>query len=128
MKSIVLSNSTPKPEFADLFPESKKSSVPSLGVCPRCGSDVREGQKGFFCDSRACGFKLWKASKFWSAKRKELTAPIVKALLKDGKAKLTGLYSEKTGKTYDATVLLDDDGGQYVNFKMEFSNTGRAKK
>jgi DNA topoisomerase-3 len=128
MKSIVLSNSAPKPEFANLFPDVKKSSVTSLGVCPRCGTAVREGQKGFFCDNRACGFKLWKASKFWTAKRKELTAGTVKVLLKDGKANLTGLYSEKTGKTYDATVLLYDDGGQYVNFKMEFSNSGRAKK
>ena len=30
-----------------------------------------------------------------------------------------GLYSEKTGKTYDATVVLADDG-QYANFKLEF--------
>ena len=30
-----------------------------------------------------------------------------------------GLYSEKTGKTYDATVVLEDDG-QYANFKLEF--------
>ena len=29
------------------------------------------------------------------------------------------LYSEKTGKTYDATVVLEDDG-QYANFKLEF--------
>jgi DNA topoisomerase-3 len=128
MKSIVLSNPAPKPEFAALFPEAKKSNVPALGVCPRCGSAIREGQKGFFCDSRTCGFKLWKANKFWTAKRKELTAQIVTALLKDGKVKLTGLYSEKTGKTYGATVLLDDDGGNYVNFRMEFENIGRAKK
>ena len=31
----------------------------------------------------------------------------------------TGLYSEKTGKTYDAAVVLEDDG-QYANFKLEF--------
>ena len=30
-----------------------------------------------------------------------------------------GLYSEKTGKTYDATVVLEDDG-QYANLELEF--------
>jgi len=42
-------------------------------------------------------------------------------LLKKGKVKLTGCFSEKIGKTYDAIVLLDDTGGKYVNFKMEFA-------
>ena len=39
--------------------------------------------------------------------------------LNDGRVRVTGLYSEKTGKTYDATVVLADDG-QYANFKLEF--------
>ncbi len=37
--------------------------------------------------------------------------------LKDGRAKLPGCYSEKTGKTYDAMVLLEDDGNR-ANYKM----------
>lgn len=41
------------------------------------------------------------------------------ALLKDGRAHVAGLYSEKSGKTYDATVMMEDTG-QYVNFKLEF--------
>ena len=44
---------------------------------------------------------------------------IVAALLKDGRTRVTGLYSEKSGKTYDATVVLEDTG-QYVNFKLDF--------
>ena len=34
---------------------------------------------------------------------------------------LSGMYSEKTDKTYDATIVLDDTGGEYVNFKLEFA-------
>lgn len=34
-------------------------------------------------------------------------------------AKVKGLYSEKTGKTYDATVLLADTGGKHVNYRVE---------
>ena len=39
---------------------------------------------------------------------------------------MSGLYSEKTGKTYDAEVILDDTGGKYVNFKLEFPAAGKA--
>jgi DNA topoisomerase-3 len=41
-------------------------------------------------------------------------------LLKDGRVALKGLHSEKTGKKYDATVVLDDTGDGYVNFKLIF--------
>ena len=104
-------------ENADaLFPASRES----IGKCPRCGGPVVEIKKGFVCDNRSCGFAIWKESRFFTAKKKKLTPELVSALLKDGRAKLSGCYSEKTGKTYDAVVVLADDGGQYVNFKLEF--------
>ena len=89
------------------------------GKCPRCGGEVAETQKGFFCQDKSCKFAIWKNSKWWAAKRKQPTKTIVAALLKDGRARVTGLYSEKSGKTYDATVVLEDTG-QYVNFKLDF--------
>ena len=98
-----------------LFPPDREI----IGKCPRCGKNVTESKKGFFCEDRACGFALWKNSKFFSAKKKQLTKSVAAALIKDGRVKLTGCWSEKTGKTYDATVLLDDDG-QRVNFRLEF--------
>ncbi|MBM6789979.1 DNA topoisomerase 3 [Flavonifractor plautii] len=91
----------------------------AVGRCPRCGGDVTESKKGFFCQSETCRFAIWKDSKWWSAKKKQPTKSIVAALLKDGRARLTGCYSEKTGKTYDADVLLEDTG-EYVNFKLDF--------
>ena len=90
-----------------------------VGKCPRCGGEVAETQKGFFCQNESCKFAVWKNSKWWAAKRKQPTKAIVAALLKDGRAHVAGLYSEKSGKTYDATVVLEDTG-QYVNFKLEF--------
>ena len=42
-------------------------------------------------------------------------------LLKSGKATVKKLYSPKTGKTYDGTVLLADTGGKYVNYKVTIS-------
>lgn len=49
-----------------------------------------------------------------------MTKAIATDLLKKGKANLTGCYSQKTGKTYDAVIILDDTGSQFVNFTMEF--------
>ena len=94
----------------------------SIGKCLRCGKNVMEKKQGFFCEDRSCGFALWKNSRFFTAKNKQLTRSVAAALLKDGKVKLTGCRSEKSGKTYDATVSLNDDG-QVVGFKTEFDNT-----
>ncbi len=104
------------PESSVLFAEETKS----IGICPRCGSAVVERTKGFLCSNRACRFALWRQNPFFAAKKKELTAAIASALLKEGRAFVKGLYSPKTGKTYDAAIVLDDSGGQYVNFKLEF--------
>ena len=99
-----------------LFPSTQEA----IGKCPRCGNDVIENKKGFCCLNKTCGFALWKENKFFTAKKKKLTKTIAIELLKNGKAKLSGCYSEKTGKTYDAIVLIDDTDSKYVNFKMEF--------
>ena len=98
-----------------------------VGRCPRCGGEVAEMQKGFFCQNEACRFAIWKNNKWWAAKKKQPTKVVVTALLKDGRARLTGCYSEKTGKTYDATVVLEDDE-QYVSFKLEFDRQKGGKR
>lgn len=98
-----------------------------VGRCPRCGGEVAEMQKGFFCQNETCRFAIWKNNKWWAAKKKQPTKAVVAALLKDGRARLTGCYSEKTGKTYDATVVLEDDG-QYVGFKLEFDRQKGGKR
>lgn len=105
-----------------LFPSNKES----LGKCPRCGGPVSELPKSFSCENRDCGFVIWKDSRFFTAKKKKPTRAFVTELLASGRAKLTGCYSERTGSTYDAVVVLDDTGGKYVNFKMEFEG-GRSK-
>ena len=98
-----------------------------VGRCPRCGGEVAEMQKGFFCQNETCRFAIWKNNKWWAAKKKQPTKAVVAALLKDGRARLTGCYSEKTGKTYDATVVLEDDG-QYANFRLEFDRQKGGKR
>lgn len=91
----------------------------AIGTCPRCGEAVYEGKKNYYCGNRACQFVMWKNDRFFEERRKAFTPKIAAALLKDGKAKVKGLYSMKTGKTYDGTVLLADTGGKYVNYRVE---------
>ncbi|MCY1714892.1 DNA topoisomerase 3 [Caproiciproducens galactitolivorans] len=105
-----------------LFPSGREI----IGKCPRCGGSVSESKKGFFCENDGCRFGLWKDNRFFSAKKKTLTKPVAAALLKDGRIRLTGCYSEKTGKTYDATVILEDTG-EHVNFRLEF-DSGTKKR
>lgn len=90
-----------------------------IGACPRCGSDVVEGKKNFYCTCRECQFSMWKDDRFFTSKHKELTKPMAAALLKNGRIKVKGLFSEKKGVLYDAFVVLADTGGKYVNYKIE---------
>ncbi len=127
-QTLVKEHTAPEERFAGLFPDAKGNGREGVGACPRCGGTVYEGKKGFFCDNRDCAFALWKDNKFFSGKKKSITKSVAAALLKEGRVSMSGLYSEKTGKTYDAVVLLDDTGGKYVNFKLEFpAKKGRRK-
>ena len=92
----------------------------TVGLCPRCGKPVYEGKKNFACSDRACQFVMWKNDRFWTSRRKEMTRKMAADLLKKGRASVKGMWSEKKGSTYDAVVILDDTGGKYVNFKLEF--------
>ena len=92
---------------------------PSIGKCPRCGSPVHEGKKNYYCSDRDCAFTMWKNDRFFEERKVAFTTKIAAALLKSGKANVKGLYSPKTGKTYDGSIVLADTGGKYVNYKIE---------
>lgn len=102
-----------------------------VGVCPRCGKNVVEGKKSFFCEgwnaTPPCGFALWKNDRFFTGKRKELTRKVAAALLKNGRIAMTGLFSEKKGVLYDATVVMEDTGEKFVRFKLEFDPKPKKK-
>ncbi len=99
-----------------------------MGACPRCGGDIVSTAKSYRCSSHKCEFIIWKENRFFTAKKKKLTDFMMKELLQKGEIGLRGCHSEKTGKTYDAVISIDDTQGKYVNFKMEFTKTNKAKK
>jgi len=98
-----------------LFPSGRDV----IGKCPRCGGDVTESKKGFFCETNDCRFGLWRDNKFLTGKKITLTKKTAAALLKDGKIAVKGIYSEKTGKTYDATLVMSDDGAKTI-YSLDF--------
>lgn len=67
------------------FATLSQSGKPVVGTCPRCGKNVVEGKKSFFCEgwnaSPPCGFALWKNDRFFTSKHKELTRKTAAALL-----------------------------------------------
>lgn len=119
----------------------------NLGPCPRCGSPVIEGKRGFGCSNfkEGCKFVIWKDPKGPIFQNTIITAAQAKKWLaggweaetetgEDGKTTKTGalvtktqvtlkkLHSSKTGRPFAANVvLIDDPNNQYgPKFKMVF--------
>lgn len=98
-----------------LFPSGRDV----IGRCPRCRSEVTESKKGFFCENTQCRFGMWRDNKFWKSKHVTLTKAQASEMLQGRRVHMKDLYSEKTGRTYDAYVKLDDNG-EFVRYRMEF--------
>ena len=109
------------PFLSDTDKERFKEEKPVIGKCPRCGENVYEGRKNYYCSNKECSFAMWKNDRFFEERKTAFTPKIAATLLKSGKAKIKKLYSPKTGKTYEGTVLLADTGGKYVNYKVTIS-------
>ena len=106
-----------------LFPSGR----PVIGKCPRCGSDITESKKGFFCEKNDCRFALWKDNRFLTNKRVSLTKNMAETLLSDGKAYVSGIYSEKTGKKYDAYIVMNDNGAKTL-FSLDFNRSSNGRR
>ena len=109
--------------YSHISEEGQKLFAPDkevIGNCPRCGKPVYEGKSNFACSDRSCSFVLWKNDRFWTSRKKELTKKMAADLLKKGRTAVKGMWSEKKGDTYDATVVMEDTGAKFVKFKLEF--------
>jgi len=99
-----------------------------IGTCPHCGAEVLERQKGWFCSNRECRFVLWKDNAYFTKIGKHLTPQIVEKLLRDGRVRLKDCKSQKTGKTYNADLLLSTEADGRPQFSMEFENRREAQR
>ena len=105
-------------------PAKAASGAPVVGTCPHCGSDVAEREKGWFCTSRECRFVIWKDNAFFTRLGKRPTRQVVDKLLRDGRARLKDCKSQRTGKTYNASVLMTTEADGRAKFSLEFENGG----
>ena len=105
----------------------------SIGTCPRCGKPIVEGKKGYGCSGyrEGCTFTIWKEGqhgvyKVLAASKKKLTEAMVKKLLSEGKVLVRGLMSERTGKTYDAYITMENTE-KSVLLNLSFDNIPAKK-
>ena len=108
------------PFLSDAEANRFESGKEVIGKCPRCGSPVYVGKGNYYCSSKECSFCMWEDNKFFASKKKKLTKKIASELLDKGWCRVKGLYTPKKPQLYDAIIKLDDTGGKYVSFKMEF--------
>ncbi len=91
----------------------------SVGICPVCGNPVYEGKKNFYCSNRECAFSLWKENRYLSGMKKLVDKKMAAELLEKGRTHVKDLYSQKTGKTFAADLLMKAEDGR-ANFSLEF--------
>ena len=83
-------------DYGEVSEEEKKrfrSEKEQIGICPRCGAPVYEGDKNFYCSNRECNFCIWKETKWLSGMKKKVSKKMAESLLSKGRVRVTGLYS-----------------------------------
>ena len=113
---IALVENTEAAKGADVLMKNKM-----IGVCPNCGANVVEREKGWFCESNPCRFVLWKDNAFFKRLGKRMDAHVADKLLRDGRIRLKDCKSTK-GKVYNATVLLSTEADGRSKFSLEFED------
>jgi DNA topoisomerase-3 len=100
-----------------LVPQTSETQPKRLGVCPKCGGEVIEGQKGFGCASwrNGCRFVVWKDP----ICGKVLTANQIKSLLNKGKTPLIKGFISKSGKKFAAYLIWENSAEAKLKFEFE---------
>ncbi len=87
-------------------PELRDDDTVSLGDCPICGKPVRDRKAVYSCDTgRACSFVIW-----GTMSKRKISVSAAKKLLKTGRAGPYKGFKSKTGKPFEASLVLGEDG------------------
>lgn len=95
---------------------SFEKKVEAVSVCPKCGKNVIEWQKGFSCESgkNGCGFVVWK-----TIAGKNISAAQAKKLIEKKRTDLIKGFTSKTGNKFDAYLILKDDFSTGFEFQKK---------
>ncbi len=105
------------PFLSDDKAQMFKPERETLGSCPRCGSPVYEGKRKTTIAvirnvSLPCGkmtvSKEPKSNLWWITPKFAASLYTISC-----KVNVKKIYSPKTGKTYEGTIVLADTGGKY---------------
>ena len=101
----------------------------SIGACPHCGNRVHEiGKLRLWkCQNPRCHFTLWQNSRYFEKLGVTLNRSMATELVQTRQVTLHGLRSKKSGREYDAVILLDTDEVGNAKFSMTFP-TKKAKE
>lgn len=108
----------------------KQSGIPSVGVCPACGSPVvlSKNQDKWYCMGykNGCAFQIWKHGErgvypTLAASKVELTDKRVEKILKTGKSSKLKLTS-KAGKQFEAYLTLSQYAPGRYGLAFEFAD------
>ncbi len=97
------------------------NSGSGVGRCPMCAGSILEGKKNYYCSNykeKECHFVIWKV-----VAGKELSDSQIIQLLEKGKTSLIKGFAKKAGGTFDAKLVLSDEG----EVKFEFPKRKKRK-
>ena len=97
-----------KEKEIEIFANTKDT----ISYCPICKGTLKENQKSYYCENwKECGFSIWK-----QFSGKKLSASIIKELLEKGYTNKIKGFKSKSGKNFDAILILE---GNKVKFKFD---------
>lgn len=89
------------------FEPRPERKTESFGKCPLCGQDIVKRSKSFSCSAgkEHCGFLIWR-----TILGKELTDNAVRKMLEKGRSDLIKGFTGKSGKKFNAFLVMDEKG------------------
>ncbi len=95
-------------QFKKDAPEKKMGAKESIGKCPKCGKEMRESSKSWYCSGYSgepkCSFTIWK-----KICNKTISDTAARELLEKRKSELIKGFKSAQGKTFSAYLVLKDD-------------------